>query len=129
MERPKEKDCIGPSAEEVSKCDPLDEVPPEPQRRFIRCLRRDQVAGEAVDRRFADTRWILCSDGTASPDHFLTTHRSSFVPPGACPRPGAARDRLLRHYLLHRHALRVLKGGWPNRLERKTMHCGYGPPK
>ncbi|KAK3932789.1 hypothetical protein KUF71_014766 [Frankliniella fusca] len=106
MEHPK-KDCIGPTKEEVSRCDPLDKVPPEPERPFVRCLRENQLPGEAVDRRFVDTRWILCSDSSTAPDHFLTTHQRTYRTPGACPRPGAARARLLHHYLLHQHALRV----------------------
>lgn len=104
----------------VARCDPVDTVPLPPVRAFEQCLRADQVAGAVADRRWANTKWILNSDGPVAPDQFLTTHRHSFAVPGACPRPGARRAWLLRHYLLHRHALGVGSArqgrnspGWP----------------
>ncbi|XP_034252851.1 uncharacterized protein LOC117652220 [Thrips palmi] len=107
MERPKEKDCIGPTAEEVAKCSRIEVVPEPPVRHFRRCVRPNQVAGDAVDRRFVDTKWILNSDGPAAEDHFLTTHQHFFAKPGTCPQPLSRRARLLWHYLLHRHGLKV----------------------
>lgn len=91
----------------VVKCSRLMVVPEPPIRYFRRCVRPSQVAEDAVDRRFVDTKWILNSEGPAADDQFLTTHQHFFPKPGACPQPLARRARLLWHYLLHRHGLKV----------------------